>query len=182
MKTIDRIVEPVSLRDADPEQRAVLDDLRKQWSKVPMSFAFMAAQPDALKAFSAFSRSVIYDCPLDPKLREIVYLRTAMLAGCKLCVANHTAEARKEGASERQIAELDRAADSDAFTALEKDAIRYAEHVAGKPGRTPEDLLARLRDGLGNDGVIALTQVIGLANLFSRFNNALHTYDEADYA
>lgn len=177
-----RIIEPVSLRTAEPEQRAVLDELRKAWSKVPMSFAFMAAQPDALKAFSAFSRSVIYDCPLDPKLREIVYLRTAMLAGCKLCVANHTAEARREGASDRQISELDRAADSDAFSDLEKAAIRFAEHVAGEAGRAPEPLLRELRDGLGNDGVIALTQVIGLANLFSRFNNALHTYDEAEYA
>ncbi|WP_417514022.1 carboxymuconolactone decarboxylase family protein [Minwuia sp.] len=179
---MDRIIEPVSLRNAKPDQRAVLDTLRKQWSKVPMSFAFMATQPEALEAFSAFSRAVIYDCPLDPKLREIVYLRTAMLAGCKLCVANHTAEARKEGVSEQQIADLADAAGSTAFSDLEKAAIRYAEHVAGKPGRTPDDLLAQLKDGLGNDGVIALTQVIGLANLFSRFNNALHTYDEADYA
>jgi len=176
-----RIIEPVSLRNANPEQREVLDDLQKAWSKAPMSFAFMAAQPDALRAFSEFSRSVIYDCPLDPKLREIVYLRTAILAGCKLCVSNHTAEARKEGASEQQIAELSDAANSKAFSDLEKAAIQYAEHVAGKPGRTPESLLHQLREGLGNDGVVALTQVIGLANLFSRFNNALHTYDDADF-
>lgn len=176
-----RIIDPISLRTAEPEQRAVLDELRKAWSKVPMSFAFMAAQPDALRAFSAFSRSVIYDSPLDPKLRELVYLRTAMLAGCKLCVANHTAEALKEGASDQQIAELPDARDSDAFSDLEKAAIRFAEHVAGEPGRAPESLLHQLREGLGNDGVIALTQVIGLANLFSRFNNALHTYDEADF-
>lgn len=178
----ERIIQPVSLRDAKPDQRAVLDDLRKQWSKVPMSFAFMAAQPDALKAFSDFSRSVIYDCPLDPLLRELVYLRTAMLAGCKLCVANHTAEARKEGASDQQIGELAQSANSLAFSDLEKAAIRFAEHVAIDPGRAPEELLKQLKKGLGNDGVVALTQVIGLANLFSRFNNALHTYDEADFA
>ncbi len=29
--------------------------------------------------------------------------------------------------------------------------------------------------------LVTLTQVIGIANLFSRFNNALHTYDSADY-
>ena len=36
--------------------------------------------------------------------------------------------------------------------------------------------------GLGSDGVVALTQVIGIDNLFSRFNNALHTYSSEDYA
>jgi len=41
--------------------------------------------------------------------------------------------------------------------------------------------LQQLRDGLGNDGVVVLTQVIGIANLFSRFNNALHTYNSEDY-
>jgi hypothetical protein len=40
----------------------------------------------------------------------------------------------------------------------------------------------KLRGGLGSDGVVALTQVIGIANLFSRFNNALHTYSSEDYA
>lgn len=176
----DRIVEPVSLRNAEPEARAVLDRLRKDWSKVPVSFAFMAAQPKALEAFAAYSKEVIWGSPLDPKLRELAYLRTAQLAGCKLCVANHAQAARDEGVEEAKIEAIDRSAGSDAFTALEKAVLRFAEHVASKPGKAPADLLRELHEGLGNDGVVALTQVIGVANLFSRFNNALHTYSDAD--
>ncbi|ANK82370.1 MAG: hypothetical protein TEF_17395 [Rhizobiales bacterium NRL2] len=176
----DRIVEPVSLRNAEPEARAVLDRLRKDWAKVPVSFAFMAAQPKALDAFATYAKEVIYNGPLDPKIRELAYLRTAQLAGCRLCVANHTAAARDAGVEDAKIENIDRSADSGAFSDLEKAVLRFAEHVASKPGKAPADLLAELHAGLGNDGVVALTQVIGLANLFSRFNNALHTYSDAD--
>ena len=119
---------------------------------------------------------------LDEKLRELAYLKTAMLADCKLCIANHTAYARAAGASEAQIAAMADFEGSGAFSDLEKDILRYVEHVVCRPGKSPQALLEKLRDGLGNDGVIVLTQVIGIANLFSRFNNALHTYSSEDYA
>lgn len=176
----DRIVEPVSLRNAEPEARAVLDRLRKDWSKVPVSFAFMAAQPKALDAFADYAKEVIYNGPLDPKLRELAYLRTAMLAGCKLCVANHAQAARDVDVEAAKIDAIGNWDGNDTFTALEQAVLRFAEHVASKPGKAPADLLSELHAGLGNDGVVALTQVIGLANLFSRFNNALHTYSDAD--
>ena len=177
----ERIIEPVSLRDAKPDARAVLDDLRKKHAKVPVSFAYMAAQPEALEAFSAFQLAVMGDPRLEERHRELAYLKTAMLAGCKLCIANHTASARSAGLSAEQIGAMANFDASDAFNDLEKAILRYTEHVVCKAGKSPAPLLEQLRDGLGNDGVIVLTQVIGIANLFSRFNNALHTYSSADY-
>ena len=178
----ERIIEPVSLRDAKPDARAVLDDLRKKHAKVPVSFAYMAAQPEALEAFSAFQLAVMGDPRLEERHRELAYLKTAMGAGCKLCISNHTAKARAVGVSEAQVAAMDAYENSGEFSELEKDILRFSEHVAGASGKSPAALLERLRDALGNDGVIVLTQVIGIANLFSRFNNALHTYNSADYA
>jgi len=52
------IIEPVSLRDVDPEACAVLDALRKAHTEVLVSFAFMAAQPKALAAFWHSSRQL----------------------------------------------------------------------------------------------------------------------------
>ncbi len=179
---VDRIVEPVSLRDADADARAVLDRLRKTYAKVPVSFAYMAAQPKALAAFSAFLQEVMADPRLDEKYRELAYLKTAMLADCKLCIANHSVAAKGVGLSEEQIGAMGDFACSDAFDALEKAILQYVEHVACQPGKSPAPLLKQLRQGLGNDGVIVLTQVIGIANLFSRFNNALQTYSSEDYA
>ncbi|MBT3533012.1 MAG: carboxymuconolactone decarboxylase family protein [Rhodospirillaceae bacterium] len=178
---LDRIIEPVSLRDANPEARAVLDALRKSHAKVPVSFAYMAHQPLALEGFEQFYQSIIHDPRLDKKLRELAYLKTAMLAGCKLCIANHTASAKAVGLSQGQIAAMDDFDDSALFSELEKAILRYVEHVACQAGKSPEPLLRQLREGLGNDGVVLLTQVIGIANLFSRFNNALHTYSSEDY-
>ncbi len=178
----DRIIEPVSLRDAGPEARAVLDALRKSHAKVPVSFAYMAHQPGALEGFEQFYQGVIGDRRLEEKYRELAYLKTAMLAGCKLCIANHTAAAKAVGLSAEQIAAMDNFEESAVFSDLEKAILRYAEHVACQAGKSPEPLLRQLRAGLGNEGVVVLTQVIGIANLFSRFNNALHTYAGEDYA
>lgn len=180
----DRIIEPVNLCDAGTEARAVLDALSKSHAKMPVSFAYMAVQPAALEGFEQFYKNVINDPRLDERLREMAYLKTAILAGCDLCNANHTASALEVGLSYAQIADMaDMGAfeDSDVFNDLEKAILRYVEHVAVQPGKSPEALLRQLRDGLGNDGVVILTQVIGIANLFSRFNNALHTYSSADY-
>lgn len=177
-----RIIEPVSLRDAQPEARAVLDTLRKTMSKVPVSFAYMATQPKALEAFSSFLREVMDDRRLEETHRELAYLKTAMLADCKLCIANHTAAAKSAGLSEEKIAAMGDYEDSNVLDELEKDILRYTAHMACNSGKSPAPLLERLRDGLGNDGVVVLTQVIGIANLFSRFNNALHTYSSEDYS
>jgi AhpD family alkylhydroperoxidase len=177
---LDRIIEPVSLRDAGPEARSVLDALRKSHAKVPVSFAYMAVQPKALEGFEQFYQSVIGDPRLDEKYRELAYLKTAMLAGCKLCIANHTAAAKATGLSEAQIGAMGDFEQSAEFSGLEKAILRYVAHVACQPGKSPAPLLQQLRDGLGNDGVVILTQVIGIANLFSRFNNALHTYASED--
>jgi AhpD family alkylhydroperoxidase len=178
---LDRIIEPVSLREADPEARAVLDTLRKNRAKLPISFAFMAVQPEALEGFAQFQAAVMADPRLEEKHRELAYLKTAMLAGCKLCIANHTVSAKGVGVTDGQIAAMDDFGQSDAFDDLEKAILHYVEHMVCKSGKSPAPLLRQLRDSLGNDGVVVLTQVIGIANLFSRFNNALHTYSSEDY-
>ncbi|MBT3791401.1 MAG: carboxymuconolactone decarboxylase family protein, partial [Rhodospirillales bacterium] len=114
----DRIIEPVSLRDANPEARAVLDALRKSHAKVPVSFAYMAVQPKALEGFEQFYQGVIGDPRLNPAYRELAYLKTAMLAGCKLCIANHTTSALKVGLTQAQIDAMDNFAQSDQFSDL----------------------------------------------------------------
>ena len=178
----ERVIEPVSLRNASSEARAVLDEVRQGYPKMPISFSYMAIQPKALKAFSDLIDEVMGDPRLEARHRELAYLKAAMLADCKLCTANHSASARRIGFTDDQIGSMDDFENTDLFDDLEKAILRYAEHVAREPGKTPEPLLRQLREALGNDGVIVLTQVIGIANLFSRFNNALHTYTPDDYA
>jgi AhpD family alkylhydroperoxidase len=98
------IIEPVSLRDVDPEACAVLDALRKAHTELLVSFAFMVAQPKALAAFSAFQQATMNDPCLKERHRELAYLKTAMLADCKLCIANHTTAAKSVGLAMRRSA------------------------------------------------------------------------------
>ncbi|MBW2426257.1 MAG: carboxymuconolactone decarboxylase family protein [Deltaproteobacteria bacterium] len=176
----ERIIEPVSLRNADAEARAVLDEVRRGYARMPISFSYMAIQPRALKAFSDLIDEVMGDSRLEARYRELAFLKAAMLADCRLCTANHSAAARQVGITDEQIAAMDDYERAELFDDLERAILRFTEHVAREPGKTPEPLLRQLRDGLGNDAVIVLTQVIGIANLFSRFNNALHTYSSED--
>ena len=54
--------------------------------------------------------------------------------------------------------------------------IRYTEQVTVTSGLGSEGLLNDLQERLGDVGVVALTQVILIANYLTRFNNALRTH------
>lgn len=61
--------------------------------------------PDTLKAFQAFSKQVFADGALDGVSKQLIAVAVAHVTQCPYCIKGHTAEARKQGASEEQIME-----------------------------------------------------------------------------
>ena len=62
---------------------------------------------------------------------------------------------------------------SDAFTAVERRVLEYAEAMTATPPQVTDELAEALRTDLGNDGLVELTMMVGVENLRSRFNSAL---------
>jgi len=62
------------------------------------------AEP-AMKAFSAFDKAAFAPGALDVKTKQMMSLAVALTTQCPYCIAIHTAEARKAGASDAELAE-----------------------------------------------------------------------------
>jgi alkylhydroperoxidase family enzyme len=74
--------------------------------------------------------------------------------------------------TERQLAELDRFETSDAFDALERDVLRYAEALTRTPVEVPDALFAALRARLDPRQMVELTSAIAWENYRARFDHA----------
>ena len=63
--------------------KAVYDNLSKMFGRVPHIFGVMAHRPGALKAFLPLYGAVMNEGTVEPKYKELVYLKTSLLNGCE---------------------------------------------------------------------------------------------------
>jgi AhpD family alkylhydroperoxidase len=110
---------------------------------------------------------------LDPALRDLALHRVSTQIGCSWCVDFGTMLSIRQGLSVERHRELDRYADSDAFSPVEKLAIAYADAMTAEPMQVTDELVAELRRHLDDPELVELTYVIALENQRSRFNHAL---------
>ena len=80
---------------------------------------------------------------------------------------------RAHGISERQIRDLPRYRESDAFSELERIVIAYAEEMTRTPVEVPEHLFGALRLHFSDAQLVELTAAIAWENYRARFNHAL---------
>jgi AhpD family alkylhydroperoxidase len=64
-----------------------------------------ASQPETMQAFTALHRATTSPGALDPKTKELIALAVGVAAHCDGCIAFHTHDALKAGATEAEIME-----------------------------------------------------------------------------
>ena len=67
---------------AGPQARPVLEQLEKGFGALPNIFKAMAHSPGLLGAFVSFFGALLEQSKLDPKLRELAYIKTSALNEC----------------------------------------------------------------------------------------------------
>ncbi|MGH3631069.1 MAG: carboxymuconolactone decarboxylase family protein [Sciscionella sp.] len=77
---------------------------------------------------------------------------------------------RAQGVSERQLTELPRYRDSDAFSEQERLVLDLAVEMAKTPTEVPEQLLVRLRGCFTEPQLVELAAGIAWENYRARFN------------
>jgi uncharacterized peroxidase-related enzyme len=151
--------------------RPIYDDVEKKTGTMLNFFKAMAHNPTLLQAFLGLN-GALSKTKLPHKLRELAYLKASVTNGCDYCVHYHRGLARKGGASERQVEEIDRFESSDSFSDLERDVLRFAEGVT-KQVRSDDAVVGRLREQLSDQELMELALTVGMANLTNRVNVAL---------
>ena len=74
------VIPPLDLNDVAPDSLPTLSQLQKKLGLVPQMYRTLAYAPKVLDAAYAMSQAIRSD--LDPKLRELVYLKVVHLTDC----------------------------------------------------------------------------------------------------
>jgi uncharacterized peroxidase-related enzyme len=159
--------------NASPEQKEILGKVTQKSGKIANIWTLWAHSPQTLDAFLPFNKSLAKGT-LDPKLRELAYVKTSLINDCAYCANAHKAGGLRVGVTEQQLAELPNYASSSAFSALEKLVLQYTEELT-RTAKSSEEIVAELKKHLSPQDIVELNLTVGTANLTNRFNMSLLT-------
>lgn len=160
-------IPPLKDDQVNAKTHAVFDKLQAAFKTVPNIFRTLAHVPEVLQATLSLNQAIQGD--LDPKLRELAYLKASQVNNCKYCLHYHTGAARKVGVSDVQVQTLEDYEQSIAYSDLEKLVIRFAEQWS-QQGKVDTDVVAALSKQLSPSQLVILAATCGLANWTNRFN------------
>src|ERR1700730_1780623 len=100
------VVNPLTMEQAAPEAKEVFEKLAERSGKVPNMFAAMAHRPDTLRTVLPLYKTIINQGTVEPKYKELAYLRASMVNGCEYCTRAHSASSKRAGVTAEQIAAL----------------------------------------------------------------------------
>ena len=125
--------------------------------------------PGGVAAMSAVERYLNVGESLPAVLLELVRLRCSLLNGCEYCIALHSSELRKHNEPETRIEGAGEWRGTDAFTAKEQAALRWAEVVTNiQDGHASEQEFAAVQAHFSDVELVNLTIAIASINAFNR--------------
>jgi alkylhydroperoxidase family enzyme len=154
---------------ADPETAP--EPVRRALARVPPLnvFRMVANAETAFRPWLAFGGALLSSLELDPRVRELAILHVARLSGAEYEWVQHAPIARAVGATDEQVAAVDRGdLDDDSLGDAERAALRFTTEVV-RDVRASDETLAAVRDaGLSPREVVELLLVIGQYMLVAR--------------
>lgn len=165
--------------DAGPIIRIGYRMARKRLGEVPEPFAVLAHHR---KLFMASARhelaleKAMHAMP-EPLVQLAVY-RAAWTVGCSWCVDFGAMLQRLDGLDIDRLQQIADFETSPAFSAAERDVIRYADAMTSTPMAVTDEQVAALLKTYGREGVLELTYQISHENQRARMNHALDITDQ----
>jgi alkylhydroperoxidase family enzyme len=147
--------------------------MRKALGQVPTSLGVYWHNQKVLMGMSGVGSKVRKWDACDEQLKSFAHMAVASLIGCTWCLDYNYFEAHNKNLDLDKAREIPRWRESDVFTSLERDVMEYAEAMSQTPPTVTDEMVARLRDQLGDSALVELTAVIAFANFTTRPNVAL---------
>lgn len=131
-----------------------------------------AANTRVLLGYGLFESFLERSRHLDEGLKRLAVTKTAALAGCEWCIDFGSMLHYEHGLPARQLIDLPRYRESDAFDEREKLVLEYAEALTLTPMEPSDELRERLRAAFDEAQLVELTANIAIENYRARFNHA----------
>lgn len=102
------LVKLVEYADADPEVRAVYDDIMatRKIDWINNFWKALTNDPPTLKRTWESVKQIMAPGALDARTKELLYLAVSVTNNCEYCIVSHMAGARKAGATDAMLAEM----------------------------------------------------------------------------
>ncbi|MBM7820500.1 alkylhydroperoxidase family enzyme [Cellulosimicrobium cellulans] len=146
---------------------------RRRYGAVLEPLAAVGHHPRVATTYCVLEAGVARWRTLDPSLSALAVMATAVRIGCSWCVDFGYWESEHGDADPRKLHAVPAWRESDAYTAVERRVLEYAEAATATPPTVTDELAAALVDDLGEPAFVELTAVVALENLRSRINAAL---------
>ena len=146
---------------------------RRRFGAVLDPGAAIGHNPRVLLTYARHETSLARWNRLDPTLKSLAVMASAVTLGCSWCVDFGYWESTRRGVDPRKLREVPRWRDSDAFSDLERAVMAYAEAMTTTPLGVTDEMVARSRRDLDDAALVELTMMVAVENSRSRFNSAL---------
>lgn len=166
-------IKPLKIDQAQGETKDIFKVMKNNFGMVPNLFATIANYPKALKPLLDLYQAISKESTIEPRLQELANLEVSRINRCNYCLVHHSRMAKMFGLSDEQINALKTENVNKGFTDKEQVVIEYARQVTKDAEEATEDLFKRLRSYFNDSQIVNLTLIIGLMNVFNRFNGAL---------
>lgn len=125
-------IQPVSLADADPDTRELLEALstfRDDDVSVLNVFSTLAQHPKLLKRWLVFANHVLLKSTISGRDRELAILRVGWRCRAPYEWGQHVVIARREGISDREIARIAEGPDAPGWSDHDAAILRAADEL-----------------------------------------------------
>jgi alkylhydroperoxidase family enzyme len=146
---------------------------RRTYGVVPDPLPVMAHNMRVLSTDLRLEMSVARWKKLDPTLKALAVMSSAVSIGCSWCVDFGYWETTHRGIDPVKMRDVPRWRDSDVYTDVERQVMAYAEAVTATPPTVTDEMVAGLRRHLDDAALVELTMMVAVENVRSRFNSSL---------
>lgn len=77
------MIQPVKKENVSPQLTGLYAKLTEKFGKVPGIFGIMAHRPGALTGMLSINTAVMEEGTIEPRYRELAYLKTSLVNGCE---------------------------------------------------------------------------------------------------
>ena len=146
---------------------------KKALGQVPSSLGVYWHNQRVLMSMASVGSKVQKWDECDEQLKSFAHMAVASQVGCSWCLDFNYFEAHNKNLDMDKAREVPRWRESEIFSSLERDVLEYAEAMTVTPPTVSDEMVAALRDQLGDAALVELTGVVAFANFTTRPNIAL---------
>jgi len=157
----------IQKEQASPEVKEIFQKIEDNGARILNLYKVAAHSPKVFLNLIRLGNSVIGRMKLSPRLREIVILRVATLAGSEYEWAQHTPVALQVGVTQKQIDTISDWKNSPEFSNEERAVLQYTDEVAQNV-KVTDQTFNTLKSYFNEQIIVELTITIGYYGMLAR--------------